>query len=149
MIDLVSTVGTIFGSFFGPIAVSVSLPITSLVSGSEAGALENRYRAGLLAASSAILIGLLAGIAAVLPGILPAQLLITLAGLAMVPVLSTALKRVAQGPLYLGPMFAFAIALSDISLLGFGSFFWALVIGTATSFLLEQRQLNEQREGIT
>jgi benzoate membrane transport protein len=149
MIDLVSTVGTIFGSFFGPIAVSVSLPITSLVSGFEAGALENRYRAGLLAASSAILIGLLAGIAAVLPVILPAQLLITLAGLAMVPVLSTALKRVAQGPLYLGPMFAFAIALSDISLLGFGSFFWALVIGTATSFLLEQRQLNEQREGIT
>jgi predicted benzoate:H+ symporter BenE len=40
-------------------------------------------------------------------------------------------------------MFAFAIALSDISLLGFGPFFWALIIGTAVSLLLERNALRE------
>jgi benzoate membrane transport protein len=85
----------------------------------------------------------LAGIAAFLPVILPAAFITTMAGLALVGVLSSALKKVAEGPLRLGPMFAFAIALSDISLLGFGPFFWALIIGTAVSLLLERNALRE------
>jgi benzoate membrane transport protein len=84
----------------------------------------------------------MAGIAAYLPVILPAAFITTMAGLALVGVLANALTRVAQGPLRLGPRFAFASALSDISLLGFGPFFWALIIGSAVSYLLERQGLN-------
>jgi benzoate membrane transport protein len=138
VIDLVSSLGTIVCSFVGPTAVSVSLPIASLVAGPEAGQQDKRKRAVYITALGAVLIGLMAGIAAYLPVILPAAFITTLAGLALVGVLANALTRVARGPLRLGPMFAFAIALSDISLLGFGPFFWALIIGSAVSFLLER-----------
>jgi predicted benzoate:H+ symporter BenE len=47
--------------------------------------------------------------------------------------------------LLLGPLFAFAITLSEISILGFGSFFWALVIGTGVSLLLERDELQVLR----
>jgi benzoate membrane transport protein len=61
----------------------------------------------------------------------------------MVDVLATALMRITQGPLLIGPLFAFVIAFSDLSLLGFGSFFWALLLGTGISLLLEREELRE------
>jgi benzoate membrane transport protein len=68
--------------------------------------------------------------------------------LAVVDLLANALQQITRGPLLLGPMFAFAIALSEISILGFGPFFWALVIGTGVSFLLERDKLQELRSPV-
>jgi hypothetical protein len=48
--------------------------------------------------------------------------------------------------LILGPVFAFAIALSDISFLGLDNYFWSLVIGTLISLLLEREGLKNLRE---
>ena len=59
----------------------------------------------------------------------------------MIGVLANALQQIVRGPLLLGPLFAFAIALSEISILGFGPFFWALAIGTGVSLLLERDEL--------
>jgi predicted benzoate:H+ symporter BenE len=42
-------------------------------------------------------------------------------------------------------LFAFTVAISDITLLGFGSFFWALIIGIGVSMLLERSGLKELR----
>jgi benzoate membrane transport protein len=139
MIDTVSGVGTLVGSLLGPTAVSLSLPATALVSGPEAGEHELRHRSVYLASGALVLIGVLAGIAADLPEIIPLPLLLALAGLAVVSVLANALQQIAQGPLLLGPLFAFAIALSKISMLGFGPFFWALVIGTGISLFVRTR----------
>lgn len=61
-----------------------------------------------------------------------------MAGLALIPALVSALREITSGPLILGPLFAFAIALSDLRLLGLGPFFWSLVLGTAVSLLLER-----------
>ena len=148
-INSVSGVGTVLGSFLGPTGVSLSLPATSLVAGPDAGELQIRYRSVYLAGGAALFVGLLSGLAADLKSILPLPLLTTLVGLAVVDVLSNALKEITQGPVVLGPLFAFVIALSDISLLGFGPFFWSLVIGTAITRLLEQdalQQLHKQFE---
>ena len=49
------------------------------------------------------------------------------------------------GTLTLGPLFAFAIALSDMTLFGLGPFFWSLVVGTAISLLLEREGWAESR----
>lgn len=149
VVDVVSGVGTMLGSLLGPTGVSLSLPATSVVAGSGAGDHETRHRAVYLAGGAALLIGLLAGIAAGVAGIMPVALLATLAGLSLVNILGNALKQTTQGPLFLGPLFAFAIALSDISFLGFGSYFWSLVIGTVVSLLLEEgglRALHEEED---
>ena len=145
VIDTVSGVGTLVGSLLGPTAVSLSLPATAIAAGPEAGEHRLRHRSVYLASAAVVMIGLLAGIAAELPEIIPLGLLLALAGLAVIGVLANALQQIAQGPLLLGPLFAFAIALSEISILGFGPFFWALVIGTGVSLLLERDKLQMLR----
>jgi predicted benzoate:H+ symporter BenE len=57
------------------------------------------------------------------------------------------IKEIARGPLTLGPLFAFAIALSDMTLFGLGPFFWSLILGTAISLLLEREGWAEWRSG--
>lgn len=143
VVDATSGLGMMLGSLLGPVGTSLSLPATSLVAGPEAGERELRYRAAALASAGLLVIGLLAGIAADVAALIPPALLATLAGLAVVSVLLNALQRVTRGPLQLGPLFAFAIALSDISFLGFGPYFWALVVGTGVSLLLEKDGLKE------
>lgn len=149
VINTVSGLGTMLGSLLGPTGISLALPPTSLVAGPEAGEHQYRPRAVYVSAGAALLVGLLAGAAALFLEIIPLSLLLALAGLALVEVLSNALERMTQGPLVLGPLFAFVIAFSDFSLLGFGSFLWALVIGTGISMLLERkkwRSLQDERE---
>jgi len=145
VINNVSGTGTLLGSLLGPTAVSLSLPATALVAGPDAGEHQLRHRAVYLASGSVLLIALLAGSAADLPAFIPSPLLYVLAGLAVVDLLAYALQQITRGPLLLGPLFAFAIALSEISLFGFGPFFWALVLGTGISFLLERDKLQELR----
>jgi benzoate membrane transport protein len=145
VIDNVSGVGTLLGSLPGPTAVSLSLPVTALVAGPDAGEHRFRHRAVYLASGPVLLIALLAGIAADVPQIIPLPLLLALAGLSVVDLLADALRQITHGPLFLGPLFAFAISLSEIAILGFGPFFWALVIGTGVSLLLERDGLQMLR----
>lgn len=145
-IDTVSGVGTALGSFFGPTAVSLALPLVSLAAAPESGEFAVRHRAAYVGASALVVIGLVATVAAALPTIISMPLLLTLAGLALVPVLANALQAITRGPLLLGPLFAFAIALSKISFLGFGPFFWSLLVGLLISLMLEREQLNALRK---
>ncbi len=144
-IDVVSGVGTMVGSFLGPTGVSLSLPATSLIAGPEAGDQEIRHRVVYVIGSAALLVSVLAGIAAAIAQIFPAALLAALAGLSLVDVLANAVKQVTKGPLLLGPLFAFAISLSGISFLGFGQYFWSMVIGTAVTLFLERDGLRALR----
>ena len=91
------------------------------------------------------LIALFAAVAADLAQLIPPVLLLAIAGLALVPALVAALKAISEGPLVLGPLFAFAIALSDMTILGLGPFFWSLVVGTAISSFLERDGMKELR----
>jgi len=139
-ITTVSGLGTVLFSLLGPIGLSLSLPATSLVAGPEAGPREFRYRAAYIASSMMALIGILAHTAADIPALIPMPLLLAFAGLATFGVLANALQQITRGPLLIGPLFAFAIALSNISLLGLGPFFWSLAIGTGVSFWLEREE---------
>lgn len=140
-VNVVSGAGTLLGSLLGPTAVSLSLPITSLLAGPDAGEFSRRHWSVYITCGAAVLIALLAVIAAALAEFIPKPLLLTLAGLAMFGVLVPALQQMAKGPLPLGPVFTFAIALSDLSLFGFGPFFWALIVGIGASLLLERNEL--------
>lgn len=144
--DAIGGVGTALGSLLGPTAVSLALPLVALAAAPEAGEISLRHRSVYFGAIAAILIALLAGVASMLPKIIPLPLLLALAGLALEPVLASALQTVTRGPLLLGPLFAFAVALSKISFFGLGPFFWSLVIGMFVSLLLERKELATVRE---
>jgi benzoate membrane transport protein len=146
VINLLGGVGTVFGSLLGPTGISLALPPTALVAGPAAGEVPQRYRAAYVAGGALVVIGLLAGFAADLPTIIPLSLLLTLAGLSLVDVLTNALQQIMKGPLVLGPIFTFVISLSQISLFGFGPFFWSLVLGIGVSLLLEPDQFRQLRE---
>lgn len=147
LIDAASSLGTTLGSILGPMAVSLSLPATALVAGPNNDEPAFRHRAVYAVGLGGILIGLAAPFAAELPRYVPIPLLFALAGLAMVDVFLHALRQATKGPLLLGPAFAFGIALSDISLFGFGPFFWALVLGAAISLTVERGAQAEPGSG--
>jgi benzoate membrane transport protein len=142
-LSVVSGVGTLLGSLFGPVAVSLALPPILVTAGPAAGERSQRYRSIFLPAAAGLLIALFASTAADLAVLLPPVLLLAIAGLALVPALAAALREITQGPLVLGPLFAFAIALSDMTLFGLGPFFWSLVLGTLISLLLEREGWKE------
>jgi benzoate membrane transport protein len=137
VINLVGGAGTIVGSFVGPIAVSLALPPVLLTAGPGAGEPALRYRSVYLPVAAGILIALFASTAADLAVLVPTTLLLAMAGLALVGALVGALKEITRGPLIFGPTFAFAIALSDMTLFGLGPFFWSLVLGATLSLVLE------------
>jgi benzoate membrane transport protein len=150
VLDVLSGAGTIVGSFFGPIAVSLALPPVLLTAGPTAGPPSIRYRSVYLPVGAGLLIAVFASVAADLAVLVPSTLLLAMAGLALIGALVGALKEITQGPLVLGPILAFAIALSDMTLFGLGPFFWSLVLGAAISLLLERegwRQLQAETAG--
>jgi len=146
VINVVSGIGTMVASSIGPSAVSLAVPLAPLTAGPTAGDLPIRYRSVYVPAGALLLVALLAATAADLAVLVPPTLLLALAGLALVGVLVSALREIASGPLRLGPIFAFAIALSDMRLLDLGPFFWSLVLGTGISLLLEREEWKQLHE---
>ena len=138
VLNVVSGAGTLLGSLFGPITVSLALPPLLVTAGPTAGDRAIRYRSVYLPVVGGLLIAVFAATAADLAVLVPPVLLLTMAGLALVPALAVALREISAGPLVLGPLFAFAIALSNMTVFGLGPFFWSLVLGTAVSLLLER-----------
>jgi benzoate membrane transport protein len=138
LLNVISGAGTLFGSLFGPVTVSLALPPLLVTAGPTAGERSIRYRSIYVPVAVSLLIALFAGTAADVAVLVPPVLLLTMAGLALLPALTVALREISAGPLILGPIFAFAIALSEMSVLGLGPFFWSLVIGAAVSALFER-----------
>lgn len=138
LLNVVSGAGTLLGSLFGAITISLALPPILLTAGPAAGDRSVRYRSVYVPVAVGLLIAVFAGAAADLAKLVPTVLLLTMAGLALIPALTIALREITAGPLVLGPLFAFAIALSDMSVLGLGPFFWSLVVGTLISLVFER-----------
>jgi benzoate membrane transport protein len=147
VLNLVSGGATFLVSLFGPVAVSLALPPVLVTAGPAAGERSLRYRAIFLPVAAGLIIAVFAAVATDLAQLIPPVLLLAIAGLALVPALVAALKAISAGPLVLGPMFAFAIALSHMTILNLGPFFWSLVIGTAISSLLERDGMRQLRGG--
>lgn len=148
-INLASGVGTMVGGLFGAIPIGMGTFLLPLVAGSEGGKRHQRPWGPYAASLGMLGIVLFAGIAAQIPAMIPTSLLLAIAGLVLVAVLGQMLGGALSGPLRLGPLFAFAVAASDMSLWGFGSAFWALVIGMLVTALLEQQELTAVRKGVS
>jgi benzoate membrane transport protein len=145
LIDVASGLGSVVGAVLGPVPVCLISVLTPLTAGPEAGEREVRHWSVYAAGTVAAMIAIGAGTAARLPLLLPLPLLLAGAGLALIGVLAQALAEMVRGPLLLGPLFAFVAASSHLALFGLGSLFWALVIGTGVSLVLEADALRQLR----
>ena len=145
VLEAATGAGSALAAPLGATPVCVAALFVPLAAGPDAGERGERYRGAGAAAAALVLIGLGAGMAAGLPAVLPLPLLAALAGVALVGVLAQALGEVTRGPLRLGPLVAFAVAASDLSLLELGPLFWALALGTAASLVVEAGAVREVR----
>jgi benzoate membrane transport protein len=136
-IEVTTGLATALASLFGPSPICMGALVTPLTAGPEAGERAVRPWVAYAGAIGFLVIAMGAGMAADLPSLLPLPLLLAVAGLALLGVLSQALTQVMSGPLRLGPLVAFAVASSSLSLFGLGAAFWALVFGTVTSLMVE------------
>ncbi|TMI78464.1 MAG: hypothetical protein E6H04_12405 [Bacillati bacterium ANGP1] len=142
LIDVATGSATVVGSFFGLAPICMASFLVAPTAGPDAGDHDVRHWSVYFSATGLAAVALLSGIAAKLLSFIPVSLLLALAGVALISVLLSTLQEAARGPLTWGPLLTFAIAVSKISYLGFGPLFWALIIGTATSLLLEKPQLD-------
>ncbi|CAA9567116.1 MAG: hypothetical protein AVDCRST_MAG70-2133 [uncultured Thermomicrobiales bacterium] len=147
IIDVMSGVCTVASSFIAPVPVNMGHFVTPLTAGPDAGPHHLRHRSVYLTSGSLVLVALTARLAGAIPTAVPVALLFAVAGLALLSVLGNALGEMVKGPLRLGPLLAFVVASSELSLGGFGSAFWALVIGTAVTILLERDEWRAVRSG--
>ena len=148
-VTTISGLGTMAGSLLGPTGVSLSLPATALIAGPDAGEHDQRYVTAVTVAAVAMLVAVLAGLAVGLAAVIPVALLVTGVALAVIGILEHALARATAGPLVWGPLFAFAIALSELTLLGLGPFFWAIAGGLLVSLILERDEWKALHQAAT
>ncbi|GAB3253419.1 permease family protein [Arthrobacter pigmenti] len=144
-LNYVSGVFTTAGSLLGPAGIGLSLPYTSLAAAPEAGPHQLRHRPVYISGIAILLLMPAVGAAAGIAEAVPMALLMAVVGLAVITVLADALRHVVTGPLRFGPVFAFVVAQSELSLFGLGPFFWALVAGSLISAVLESNGLRQLR----
>jgi benzoate membrane transport protein len=137
MIDIVSGAGVFGGFLFGTIPLALTANLTAIVVGEEAGEHARRHLAVYVSIIGFLIIAGGAAIAADLPNLIPMNLLLTVAALAMLGVFIQMGRQMMEGPILIGPVVAFAVSLSGLVLFGFGAFFWALVFGTLVTRILE------------
>ena len=132
-------------AFAAPVPVNLGNFVTPLTAGPDAGPHRQRHWSVYVTSGGLLLVALTASVAGALPSAVPLALLFAVAGLGLISVLSNALTEMVKGPLRLGPLFAFVVASSELSLGGFGPAFWALAIGMAVTLLLEQAEWRAAR----
>ncbi|MGO3126858.1 MAG: benzoate/H(+) symporter BenE family transporter [Luteimonas sp.] len=102
---------------------------------------RRRYVAGVVAGLVYALFGFFAGTVIALFATLPAELIATLAGLALFPAIVNSLTTTLSQPDHRdAALVTFIVSASGMSLLGLGAAFWGLVFGLAVHALLQWRR---------
>lgn len=113
----------------------------AILAGPDAGPMEGRYWANVIAATLTISIALGAGTLTSLLAVLPRTFVVTLAGLAILSSLQSALETAFGGKLRFGALAALAVAATPFSVFGITSAFWAILAGLAASLMAERHDL--------
>jgi benzoate membrane transport protein len=129
-------IGSIMAAVVGAVSTCFTGPLTALVSSS--GEKERQYTAALFVCLLAASFGALAPFFTRLLLGTPKTFIAVLAGLAMLRVLQTAFVASFRERYTLGALVCFLVTVADVAILRIGAPFWGLVLGVATSRLLER-----------
>ena len=138
---IVVGVCSVVNAAFGGHQATVARNGVAILAADDAGPVEQRYVANLVATPFLLLLVVCAATASSVLRVVPVALVATLAGLAILSALLDALQRAVSGHLPFGALFALVIAASPLQFLGIGSAFWALVGGLLASLVVERDQL--------
>ena len=133
-----SGIGSILNSFVGAHPACIAGPMTGILAGEESGHKENRYTSAVVLGILSCLLAVFAPVAASIPHLIPASLIKTLGGLAMIGVLIDSLKMSFSHNFKAGSLFSFLITVSGISIFHIGAPFWGLLGGTIAAFFLDK-----------
>jgi benzoate membrane transport protein len=117
---------------------SVARATSAMVAGPEAGRLEDRHIASVVASIGALLIAVGAATVVAVVAALPVALVAVITGLAVLPSFQDSLQRSLTGEGATGSVVAFVVAASPVDAAGIGSSTWALLAGVAVSLLGER-----------
>ncbi len=134
-------IASVLNALAGGHQASVGRATTAIVGGPDAGPLETRYLASVVASVGALVVA--GGSAAVvtLVGALPPSAVAVVTGLAVLPAFQDALARALAGPLPVGAVTAFLVAATPFQAAGIGSSSWALLAGLGASLAAERQGL--------
>ncbi len=132
---------SILNAALGGHPATVARTGAAILAGPDAGPARGRYWASLIAAVLTLAIALGAATLSSLLAVLPHTLVVTLAGLAILSSLQSALEAAFGKTLRLGALVAFATAATPFTILGVSSGFWSVVAGLAASYLTERGEL--------
>ncbi|MET3132659.1 benzoate membrane transport protein [Oxalobacteraceae bacterium GrIS 1.11] len=126
---------------FGAHAINPSVIAASICTGSDAHEdPARRYVAGLAAGVLYIVIAVFGATLAQLMAALPKELIMTLAGLALIGSITTGLVGMVKHASHRdASVITFLVAASGMSLAGLGAAFWSLVLGGLAYLILHQR----------
>ncbi|HEY5900229.1 MAG TPA: benzoate/H(+) symporter BenE family transporter [Burkholderiales bacterium] len=129
--------GSIVTGFLGAVSTCLTGPVNAILSSS--GEKERHYSSALFFCLFGLAFGLLAPFFTRLLLATPPAFIATLAGLAMLRILQTAFTSSFGGRFTLGALVCFLVTVADVPIYGIGAPFWGLVLGLATSRLLERK----------
>lgn len=127
---------------FGGFAINLAAITAAIAMGSESHQdRDRRYVAGVVSGVLYIVVGLLAGSVTSLFAAFPPEMVIAIAGLALLSTTANCLQSALEDARHKEAAFiTFAVAASGLSVWGVGSAFWAITAGALTQLLLSDRR---------
>lgn len=135
--------GSIATALVGTVSTCLTGPVNAIISGS--GERHRHYSAGIFVGLLALGFGLFSPVFTHLMLATPKAFIAALAGLAMLRVLQTAFGVAFKDRFTLGALVTFLVTVADVAIFNIGAPFWGLVIGFATSWLLERSDFSPPR----
>ncbi|RZT10455.1 benzoate membrane transport protein [Duganella sp. CF402] len=128
----VNSVASIITAFTGGITIAIAAITAAMCTGRDAHEdPRKRYIAGIANGVFYLLAGLCGGSVVMLFAALPKELIVTLAGLALLGPITTNLAQIAESPEREASVLTFLATASGMTFLGLGSAFWGILIGMA------------------
>ncbi|MEA4873562.1 MAG: benzoate/H(+) symporter BenE family transporter [Synergistaceae bacterium] len=143
---IISGIGGLIAPFFGGHNCNIAGPMTAWAGSEDCGPVEKRYVAAVWCGIIFAITGILAPLTMSVLGMLPGEATTVIIGLTLVSMIIGGLEEsFGSGKFKFGSFASFAVAMSGIVVLQIGSAFWALVVGTAISLLLEKKDYDEMK----
>jgi benzoate membrane transport protein len=134
---IISGLATVFVGFFGGHAAVVGGMMSAVCSQEEAGPRNKRYWAAVVSGALVLLFGLFAWGTVLLIEVLPPHFITIIAGFTLIGVLLNSLQSAFSEASYrYSTVFAFAIAVSNVTFLGVAAPVWSLVTGVLSAKIL-------------
>lgn len=120
--------------------------MTAWAGSPECGDVEKRYVAAVWCGIMFAITGIFAPVSMDVFALLPAEAMNIVVGLVLMGMIIDGLaSSFGSGTFLVGSFASFVIAISGVAFFGIGSAFWALLVGTIVSIILERKDYAEMK----